>query len=604
MKKTLKRTVLITAALTALVLMMSFASSAASDCGMGFHHIETITYEATCTAPGYIESYCTVCHNVLGKEVTQNALGHDHKGVDYVYEKEGEYYKRSLTCKREGCGKKIYDTHLDANNVSAYDRYYLIELINPFVADKYYADVTYTRLIETHKEELVTAKRNPQYGMWFVKEGETLEDYIRRMKIAADYDTWMTSLVTDNLVQRAKDKAYGRYDLEGWTYEKMEADLFTADDIINFAEKEIKENDKLYAVFSGKQVDYTVRYANADGKIFTKEFKTRHGLKADDSIFNPTVENGKVVYHYDDLYLAETADYYYEFKGWSVDHEHIYSDVVITAVYNSFRKEYEYRLKTWDAEQNKFVETDATAKALYGMPLEYNIPDGKTIKDITARAKDRTYIYEWNGNWKLEDGSVLYANSARVPLGTLDTRYKDTEGYSPVLITPTYVKNFNLYDTTVIIKFANTVKFDGDETYEKNRYLNNLNVQITDANGQLIARGTANLVEGTDYAQFKCALYDSTSYTVTVTSDRGKYSGSTTLNRTYVYAYDAPVYISVGLVVDQGYIEGLNCHCLCHNPLFKPIWVKILNLLYNLFNVRYVCCDDMYASIGDLLAYA
>lgn len=602
MKKTLKRAMLVTVVLTALVLMMSFASSAASDCGMGSHNIATRTYEATCTTSGYTESYCTVCKNVLGTTITQDALGHDHKGVDYVYEKEGDYYKRSLTCKRADCGEKIYDTHLE-NNMSTYDRYYLVELVNPFVADTYYADITYTRVIEKHKEELISKKNNAEYGMWFIKEGETLESYIKAMKMAEDYDAWMESLVKGNLVQRAKDKAFGAYELKGWTYSKMDSGVFTDSDLIDFSKAEIYANDKLYAAFTGKQVEYTVQYRNEDGKIFTEEFKVRHGQKADDSIFNPVIENGKVVYTNPQLSLAETAGSYYEFKGWSIDHEHIYSSVVIKAVYNTYQKKYEYKLKVWDEDSNKFVESEATATAVYGMPLEYQLPEGKTIKDITARPKDRTYIYEWSGNWKLDDGTAVYGNSAKVPFGTLDVRYKDTDGYAPVLITPTYVKNYNLYDTTVVIKFANTVVIDGDEIYERNRYLNNLNVQITDANGQLIARGTANLVEGTDYAQFKCALYDSASYTVTVTSDRGKYSGATTLSRTYVYAYDAPVYISVPLTLDQDYIEGLNCHCICHNSLFKPIWVRILNLLYNLFNVKYVCCDDMYASIGDLLAY-
>lgn len=604
MKKTLKRAVLVTVVLTALVLMMSFASSAASDCGMGLHNIATRTFEATCTSPGYTESYCTVCKNVLGTTTTQDALGHDHKGVNYVYEVEGDYYKRSLTCKREGCGKKIYDTHLNADNQSVYDRYYLVELINPFVADTYCADVTYTRVIEKHKEELVTTAKNPQYGMWFVKEGETLEDYIKTMKIADSYDAWMTSVVKNNIVQRGKDKPFGLYELSGWTYSKMDTGVFSDSDIIDFSETEIYANDKIYAAFTGKIVEYTVQYTNADGTIFTKVFDVTHGLKADDSYFRPVKVDGKVVYQHEGLVLPETAAEYYEYKGWSIDHEHIYSSVTIKAVYNRYQKEYEYVIKTWDDATSSFVESDATATAVYGTPFQYQLPAGTTLADLTARPKDRTYIYEWNGNWKLDNGSVVYANSSKVPEGTLDIRYKHTEGYAPVCLTPTYIKNYNLYETTITIQFASSVKIDGDETYEKNRYLNNLNVQITDASGQLIERGVANLVEGTNYAQFKCTLYDSKSYTVTVTSDRGKYSGTTTLNRTYVYAYDAPVYISVGLELDQGYVEGLNCSCICHNSLFKPIWVRILNLLYNLFNVRYVCCDDMYASIGDLLAYA
>ena len=604
MKKTLKRAMLVTVVLTALVLMMSLAVSAASDCGMGHHKLATRTYEATCTAAGYTESYCTVCKNVLGTEITQDALGHDHKGVAYVYEAEGNYYKRSLTCKREGCGKKIYDTHLGADNQSAYDRYYLIELVNPFVADTYFADITYARVIEKHKEELLTTAKNPQYGMWFVKEGETLEGYIKTMKIADSYEAWVESLIKNNIVLRGKDKPYGLYEFSGWTYSKMDSGEFDKSDLINFADAKIYANDKIYAAFTGKVVEYTVRYVNADGKIFTRDFQVPHGMDADDSYFRPETVDGKVVYQHEGLVLAETTGEYYKFKGWSIDREHIYNSVTIKATYDTYRKVYEYKIKTWDEATNKFVESEATATATYGSPLQYELPEGTTLAELTARPKDRTYLYEWDGDWKLENGVKMSNTDAKAPAGSLDIRYKNTEGYAPVLLTPSYIKNYNLYDTTVVIGFASSVKFDGDEIYERNRYLNNLNVQITDASGQLVAKGKANLVEGTTYAQFKCALYDSTSYTVTVTSERGKYSGAYTLNRSHVYVYDAPVNIYVDLELDQGYIDGLNCSCICHNSLFKPIWVRVLNLLYNLFNVRYVCCDDMYASIGDLLAYA
>ena len=603
MKKTLKRAMLVSVVIMAFVLMMSFASSAASDCGTGNHNlIELEGQKATCTEPGYTVSYCTLCERVVGTTITENALGHDYKGAEYEYEQVGSYYKRGLTCQREDCGETVYDTHLDENNMSAFDRYYLVELVNPFVADTYCADVTYTKVIESHKEEVISKKKDAEYGKWYIKEGETLESYAQGLGYA-DYEAWMAAVDNENFVQRFKDKAFGAYDLIGWTESKMESGLFDEEDLVDFAATKVTANDKIYAAFEGDpNVNYLVQFMNANGAYFTTQFNVRHGQKADDSIFKPVVEDGEVVYTGGQLVLPETMKSYYEFKGWNYDINNVYGNVTFTAVYDEFNKVYEYQLKTWDDDKEEFVISDATATAVCGMSLEYTLPEGKTINDITARPKDRTYLYSWNGNWMTEDGLGFNSKNTQPPYGSLDTRYKDTEGYAPIVLTPTYNKNYNLYETTIVIKFANTVQFD-NEIYERNRYLNNLNVQITDANGQLMTRGTANLVEGTDYAEFTCVLYDSTSYTVTVTSERNKYSGATVLSRNYVYAYDAPVYISVALTLDEDYVEGQSCRCICHNSLFKPIWVKILNLLYNLFNVKYVCCDDMYASIGDLLAY-
>ena len=46
-----------------------------------------------------------------------------------------------------------------------------------------------------------------------------------------------------------------------------------------------------------------------------------------------------------------------------------------------------------------------------------------------------------------------------------------------------------------------------------------------------------------------------------------------------------------------------HCSCIHHNALLQPIVVRLFNILYSFFNVKYVCCYDMYSTIGPLLDY-
>lgn len=612
MKKTTKKLLVLFALVAVIVTVCTFAASAIS-CGEGKHTIYEIYHAPTCTDPGYTEYRCTMCEEYRELSAdTEPPLGHDHKGVDYTYELvDGTYYKRGKVCQRPECAQTVYDVHIEGNQ-SVYDKYYLVEVINPYVADTYWEEITHAAVVKTYKESLVKTKQNAEYGNWYIKEGETLESYVIGLG-HKNYTDWMNTVNGTNIVRRLKDKAYGKYDLVGWAYEKLESDEYEADDIISFANTEIKENTAIYAVFEGDEtVTYEVRYRDGNGVFLTTVFDVRHGKAASDDIFLPEydADGNFVKYGNEKLEMAEDVRYYYEFDGWSPSREAIYGSTDIMAKYKAIPKEYDFIFYKWDASTGEYVDSGVRARAKYGYPLVYVNENGAPIseaelKAVTDKAKDRSYVYSWDGNWKILDREVyVNSKSCSVPYNTLDSRYENEEGYEPVILIPTHNRRQVLYKTYVTIKFDNSVDYSGtSRDYEMETYLNGLNVQVIDANGQLVAKGTANLVEGTDYAQFVCSLYDSQSYTVTVTSNRGKYSGETTLARTYVYDYDAPVYISVGLTVDEDYISGQGCHCICHNSLFKPIWVKILNLLYRLFNVKYVCCDDMYVSIGGLLVY-
>lgn len=618
MKKTLKKVLILFAIVTVIVTVSAFAASAI-DCGPGKHTIYEIYHAPTCTDPGYTEYRCTMCdvyRETSGS--TAPALGHKYASDKYVYEKEEDGYKRGKVCTRTECAKTIYDTHFE-DGKAAYDIYYLIKVINPFVADGYCTDVKYTYLADKennkYKQEIISNGADNNFGKWFIKKGETLESYLIGLGYKS-YTDWMNNVKYYHTVARIKDKTYGAYDLMGWAYSVLESDKWTEDSIINFADAEVTANDEIYAVFQGDEtVTYSVQYRDGDGVYLTTIFDVRHGKAARDDIFLPIYdENGKFV-RYDNSRLEKAEDirYYYEFSGWSPSRENIYASTDLIAQYDAIPKEYEYVFYKYEGD--KLVPSGVTAIAKYGYPLVYKNADGKTltsdeVAELTARDKDRSYIYSWDGGWKVLDRDIsVNAKSASAPYYAQDILHKGEDGYEPVILIPTHNKRQVIYKSYVTIKFDKSVDFKGTtKEYDTETYLNNLNVQITDANGQLVTKGTAYLApepdrNGERYAILECSVYDSPSYTITVTSVRGKYSGSTTLLRGNVYDTNAPIQMSVGLTVDEDYLNGQSCSCICHNALLKPIWVKILNLLYNLFNVKYVCCDDMYVSLGDLLAY-
>ncbi|MBR5826262.1 MAG: hypothetical protein IKY78_04155 [Clostridia bacterium] len=610
MKKTLKKVLILFAIVTVIVTVCAFATSAAADCGAGNHTVYQIAHEPTCTDPGYIEYRCTMCNTYYERSgSTAPALGHKYASDNYVYEVEADGYKRGKVCTRTECAKTIYDTHIEGSEAK-YDIYYLIKVINPYVTETYCADVTYTYLADTYRQEIISDGKDEDFGIWYIKKGETLESYLVALGYKS-YTDWMNTVDYYSSVARLKDKTYGAYDLVGWAYSVLESDKWSEADIINFAKTKVTANDEIFAVFQGDEtVTYRVQYRDGNAAYLTTIFDVRHGKAARDDIFLPVYDDNGEFVRYDNTKLEKADDIinYYEFSGWSPSREAVYDNIDIVAQYKAIPKEYEFVFYKW--EGGKLVPSDVTAVVTYGGQLVYKNADGERLTDaelneLTSRDKDRSYIYSWDGGWQVLDrGLYINPNSVTVPYYAQDITHKGEDGYETIILVPTHVKRQVIYKSYVTIKFDSSVTFEGStKEYDTETYLNGLNVQITDADGQLVAKGTANLVPGTDYAILECSLYDSTSYTVTVTSVRGKYSGSTTLSRTNVYDNNAPIQISVGLTVDEDYISGQGCKCICHNSLFKPIWVKVLNILYNLFNVKYVCCDDMYVSLGDLLAY-
>lgn len=551
MKKTMKKALIVLSVVIAAVLMMTFMASAATDCGDGKHLTGERVIAPTCTTGGYTETYCTVCGKVFGTSDHIAALGHDYDSAEWKYVTNGNGFDYQAECARENCGVVKTDGKF----------YHSVTFVNPWATDTETTkeELSYTSLAKTWKnEELLTI---------YVVEGGTVNEGVD--------------------AKRQKDYDFGEYDLSGWTLAPADSGDFTESDFFLFGDDgdTIDKNTNLYAAFTGNpEVYYTVQFYNANGVAFTREISVRHGKKVDDDIFKPD-ENG--VYQ-NVPQLEETASHYFTFSKWNIDINALYGDTVIVAVYDNNPKMYEYIFCDYQGNE---LHTETVA---YGAASVYN--GNADFAAEMERPKDRTYIYAWMGEFTIENTvHTTHISSMKAPMGYLDTRYKDSEDYEVIRLIPAYVQRLVEYqfDLTAIIPST-----EPDMDY----YLDKVIVQILNDKGQYVGGGRTSDVNGK--AVFKCFLRDSQYYTITAVTEDEKYHGEKVLERNFIYdATYTKISTTINLELNEDYVNGNRCSCIHHNAIVRGLWVRILNLLYRLFNVKYVCCDDMYATLGDVLVY-
>ena len=198
----------------------------------------------------------------------------------------------------------------------------------------------------------------------------------------------------------------------------------------------------------------------------------------------------------------------------------------------------------------------------------------------------------------------------------------DAKALRVVKVEPMYRSIIRMYP--LVVEVVMPVIVDG-ESLESDPFSFNdlLTVQVKNQNGKLLARSTTGNntryeaekytdTKGNTYVKFFCVLSveKADRYVISVASNdaREKYVGERTLYwTTYKSMYDSTNNVMktnaiVDLSISADYNKGLNCFCLCHGIL-SGLWARILNTLYSLFKVQYVCCDHMHATIGDILAY-
>lgn len=596
MKKTLKKALILMAVVITAMLVMTFVSSAAvTDCGDANHVSGERVVDPTCVEGGYTETYCTVCGKVFGTSDHVPALGHDYENGTWEYVHKTTHYVHTSTCKN-GCGT-TYDEEVGGNVV----KYYKVILKNPWVMDKADETVTYTTLADTYKEEIIKDDKGSK-GVnceWFVEADTTIADYVKEnYGLEYGYDTeaeksnsWLWYVINKNLISRVKDKTFGRYDFAGWT---LTANNENATSFFDVEATQIDQSINgqsdivLYAAFTGdSEVYYTVQYYDVYGIPSTRGFKVRHGEHADDSIFEPD-ENG--VYK-NAPQKIEDSQFYYEFKGWDKDISHIYADTSFYATFTPYIKSYIYVYCDENGVPLRDAEGNVYKDVLDFGATSVDYPKSELDK-VLAKEKDRTYIYFWSGKWVRKDSVVEYDHSCMTPnIGDKDSRYGDE---ATIYLIPKYTQKLVVYTITLTISLPQT------ET-DYDRYLDDIIVQVTDSYGQLVKSGKAT--RSGNKAVFTCTANDSQYYNITAVTGNEKYSCNYTIDRQFVYDVDvATIRQDLQLTLNQDYVDANTCKCICHSP-FRAVWARILNLLYRFFKVKYVCCYDMYATLGDVLIY-
>ena len=643
MKKSMKRYLSFLLAIMMLVTSVAFSVSA-GECA----HLITDKVEVypTCETQGYVHTVCKLCGADFGKSDYKEPYGHKigaekyepvlADGEKYDPETFDGVYRKYYNCTRTNCGKKIVDMENGKEVV-----YYLVRFYNNRVTDEdgYDKSITYTKVADPneYKEVLVYST--------YVKAG--------------------TEAVYENKLvpAREKTKAFPRYTFIGWTEENdLEADA--TDNLAKYECADLSKingNKKYYPVFvgetndkegvitysatiyivneSGVVVPGTVRqdiphgkapkYRNPDGEFYAEPVKP-------EDIVNTYTFNGWSTSHNDYSGISGIFTKGYEREDGTyvpgIEETPVYGNVGFYPTFTATPKNYTLRFCTYDQSSllkysytknvNGKTEIVTEEAEFKGIHLGKNLIEKyegvlKLNNDpkATERVSDDTYIYIWTGKWAIvnKDDTVgrtidlknfnIYQDEYKVAVdkdgNTIYETYVNADGEEVreemkiITLVPVYDRVKQLY--------AVKIKMDIPDTEDEDYYLGEADVHVVANNDQLVASGKTN-ADG----EFICYLYDQRPFTVTVATQDEKYLGTATIN--YLTKIDGDTVKEAEInkclvVMSMNPDYETHCTCIHHNALIQPIWVRVLNILYSLFNRKYVCCYDMYSTIGPLLQY-
>ncbi|MCQ2462703.1 MAG: hypothetical protein MJ177_04770 [Clostridia bacterium] len=245
------------------------------------------------------------------------------------------------------------------------------------------------------------------------------------------------------------------------------------------------------------------------------------------------------------------------FEGWDKEFDCVRSNLVVRPVYSTEVEQVTVVFFDYD-RSTEIKRVDCN----WGTQIAYISPN------LAPRPADDGYVYEFTGMWANAEG-----NQQRIAENEYMSLY------------PIYVKNAIKYTTVINV-------LDEGLGAPKASY------QVIASNGNLAAAGYTN-------ESGRATVYLSKgNYTVKCASADKLKAGDTTFAINTAGGSTAQTNVRVDLVENSEYYEDAakKCMCICHS-IVGPIWIKILNLLYSLFNIRYVCCNDMFATHGDKLKY-
>ena len=599
MKRTMKKYVSFLLAMLMLLTSVGFSAFAQST---HVHSIDTNnpTYykviDPTCDKAGYTIYYCTVCskpdEGVFVEANTGNytgVLGHTYD-AGYYRPNEDDAYEKFFTCTRKyknAEGKIVTCAHETVETEGGNDVvYYTVNFKNNRVPEHYVVDRNGVNLISTYKTE--------DLGTCFVKSGGTI-----------DYDVTNPSL--------GKTKAFAQHRFIGWT-ENPDLAIsrnYEAGTVISF--DNVKGNMTLYPVFEGIEVSYDVTFYSLSQQL-TNTQKVKHG------------ESPKYSYPDGTLYPNPEKDAdivnFYEFKGWAarpgvtstipmeqIEIIPVFDRTAYYPVYSPVPKNYTVQFCKYD---------NTLIKAFDGIHLETNMLANKEINalatsDITAyKPSTATFNYEWTGKWRilLPNGKLGDVVDLRhFTISDLDyAEAIDTDGNTVYLengevkkiirLVPEYYERLVVYNVGIVM----SIPAGEDSDY----YRGGADVRIFDFNNQLVAVGKTD-----KNGVYKCTLNykENKPYTVKIVTSDSKYLGESLMSASFQKdpkgdaEREAMVLNVCNVSMSRNPEYESHCSCIHHNALLQPIFVRILNILYTFFNVRYECCYDMYSTIGPLLEY-
>lgn len=621
MKKSIKKYLILAVVIIAM-LAMTFAVSAATtrtafcdECDKDVILTQTAYGQPTCQADGYVVYGCAVHKNKIITE-TLNGTQLNHN-LEWGYEINGNHYEYVGRCQNQISDTKCVYSEVEKNTDNTPVAYHKVTFINPFATNKTLDSCKYAVVVDRSKAD---AYKSVELATKYIKAGSE-----------ASYS---------GSVIRDKDEQFAGYKFLGWASESKltstavaaanfdEIDAFKANITSNGAyvnqslrdtlygengktriymddgfevpvkDEATKADYNVYAVFDVTAVDaYSVRFYYENGiEINDYSIKLGHG---------DTLENS----HKNKKPLkADTEGYRYTFSHWVVKNtnyevkltDKIYGSVDLQARFAPVPKEYVLKYFFSDGTPIKLngeevfdtitvaPDVDGNKKApTNGLALVNMIPNDDNQDVYNKLFKNSTYQYEYlfTGNWIVSGTNVEFDLDNMDFSSVLDR--EQTNGY--IKLVPKYEQRTRLYPIEVFVEYTN----DGAS------HSTDVSLTIKTTDGVFIAG--KNFTEkdiivdaetGTKYYRYETYVPYASEYEIIATSDA--YSG------TKIATFYGIGFTTVKVVMER--VGRDSCSCLCHSIL-KPIWVKVLNLLNTLFKIKVVCCDDMYANIGDLLNY-
>ena len=585
MKKTMKKCLILALVVMTMITVAFCVSAAENDkyCSKCETYVPVTTGEvivATCESEGYTEVICKPCNDKgiytrLDKTDKTPARGHQYKDIyELIGTVEEGCYNCVTTCERVISGNRCsyrktaeYEDHTPI-------KYYKVTYINPFVASATDSTVKYTQLATAYTEEVIYEE--------YVKEGTT-----------AAYKA---------TPYRMADKDWGDYLFVGWEF-AVQPVPYSAEEPLKYfggfgvpVEGKTSADYKVYAVFQGLSVAHDVTFYSENGVLLATVPVNHKEFVASGMVPTAPLKADNVEYKF-------TFDYWtlYDIIGEFDLKKPIYGDVKLKAHYAESLKRYQLKYfdrhgKALAGDIRDFVNIAGFGTIEREKPVNgLNIKKNPAAYGVEKSYFDAAYDYNFTGNWTIpsRENYVIDIEHVTLPSDVLD--HSQTNSF--IEVAPLYRKVARIYDLNVFVTYDDDLNYHPEE----------IDIQVTDADGNPIGVSTLtekDIVKGTENSRtptykkvFKVKY--SPSYKVVATSKN--YKGE----RTPIFTIDGEDYNDYhpgGCTILMTRIQGDPCGCLCHG-IFKPVWVGILNILYNLFKAEFVCCDDMFANIGEDLAY-